>query len=333
LEEAKRVARQTQRVLEKEWKVLKEADKLPLIIQKVQALREQELGCLELARKRQEYIERVLEEGGEEYMRVKYYRLLVDYLARKGDFALAQDLARAINITVILCLISKDFVDIKVFEEYHFILGTLREKQSTAEALQWCSDNRSHLKKTGSKLEFLLRRQDLLDLVRQGKKGPAVLYAKKHLTSMAADESMLSGIQQALAMLIAPRRTQHLPYQELAMEGERWEEITRSFKQAYFGLYGLTEYAPLLALVQMGCAAFKTAACTGGSSVLECPACNVELAPLVKPLPFAHFEYSRLYCRLSKKLMTDDNPPYALPNGQIYSSEVFINFIVILGRR
>lgn len=198
----------------------------------------------------------------------------------------------------------------------------MRDGKRTTEALQWCSENRSHLKKTSSPLEFILRRQDLLDLVAKGKKGQAVIYAKKHLTLLAAtDPALLPLIQQALAMLITPRRTQHHVYQELAVESDRWQEIMRVFREAYFGLYAIPQQTPLFVLVQMGCAAFKTAACGGDTRVVDCPACNEELHALVRPLPFAHFEYSRLYCRLSKTLMSDDNPPYALPNGQIYSLE------------
>lgn len=104
LEEAKRIARQTQRVLEKEWRGLKETQKVPLILQKIEMLRDQEVASLELAKRRQEYLDRILQEdnahGPEEYMRVKYYRLLVDYLARKGEFDLAHELAKAFNIQV-----------------------------------------------------------------------------------------------------------------------------------------------------------------------------------------------------------------------------------------
>ena len=219
-------------------------------------------------------------------------------------------------------------MDIQVFEEYHSILGTLRDKRRTTEALQWCSENRSHLKKSGSTLEFILRRQDLLELIAQDKKGAAVLYAKKHFTSMAtADPLLLPTIQQALAMLVVPRCTQHLPYQELAVESDRWQHIQEVFTGAYFGVFGISRKDPLLVLVQMGCAAFKTAACgLPATKILECPACNEELQPLVKPLPLAHFEYSRLYCRITGKPISEDNPPLVLPNGQIYSSEVLINF-------
>ena len=102
MEEAKRVARQTQRVLEKEWKVLKDQQKLPSIVKKIETLKEQEGEYLGLAKRRHDYLERILvEERMDEYMRVKYYRLLVDYLARKGEFDLAEQLSKAFNIQVL----------------------------------------------------------------------------------------------------------------------------------------------------------------------------------------------------------------------------------------
>ena len=209
-----------------------------------------------------------------------------------------------------------------MFQEYHRIKASLNQR-NTVEALQWCSENRSHLKKTCSPLEFILRRQDILDMISQDKKGPAILYAKKHLLTMASDATLLPGIQQALAMLIVPTKTQHLPYQDLSDEGDRWEEITCVFTEAHHSLYGLSRQPPLLQMMQMGCAAFKTPACGGKDGrVLDCPACCEELNSLVRTLPFAHYEYSRLYCRMSKELIREDDPPYVLPNGQIYSSLV-----------
>ena len=82
---------------------MKDAQKLPAIIQKIETLREQELEYLELAKRRQEYLERVLEsENTEEYMRLKYYRLLAEYLARRGEFEIARQVAKTFSIQVLL---------------------------------------------------------------------------------------------------------------------------------------------------------------------------------------------------------------------------------------
>lgn len=213
-------------------------------------------------------------------------------------------------------------MNIDVNKEYQRIRETLQKQQRTAEALQWCSDNRSHLKKSKNQLEFLLRRQDLLNLLldSSGKKGAAVLYAKKHFTALAADSSLLPNIQQALALLVVPKKSEHIPYRTLFQNENRWNELAETFTEAYFSLYGLPKKSPLLTLYQLGAAAFKTSACDQQETkVLECPACQDELRPLMQNLPLAHFEYSRLYCRISKRLMAEDNPPYCLPNGQIYS--------------
>lgn len=59
----------------------------------------------------------------------------------------------------------------------------------------------------------------------------------------------------------------------------------------------------------------KTAACR----VLNCPCCDPLLGRVAEMLPLKQQMHSSLVCRISGKVMTQDNPPYALPNGQVYS--------------
>jgi hypothetical protein len=142
------------------------------------------------------------------------------------------------------------------------------------------------------------------------------MYAKKHFMTFANDKALLGDLQRAMAMIIAPRKTQYTPYQDL-MSDDRWEDLQKSFTLAYFSLYGLHSVPPLLSLVQLGCIAFKTPYCNNSATTkvspiveseerhsefqsepdrlaqLNCPCCSPELAPLVQNLPFAHFEFSR----------------------------------------
>ena len=65
IEEAKRYARQAQRILEKEWKPLKSNDpiKLELIQHKIEQARDAELEMLRLAERRQDYLDQLLNDG------------------------------------------------------------------------------------------------------------------------------------------------------------------------------------------------------------------------------------------------------------------------------
>ena len=50
--------------------------------------------------------------------------------------------------------------------------------------------------------------------------------------------------------------------------------------------------------------------------------CTEPLGELSKPLPYSHCAQSHLICALSGKVMDDNNPPMALPNGYVYGENV-----------
>ena len=96
----------------------------------------------------------------DEWSRTRLSRLLVDYLLREGYADSAACLAESKGIT--------DLVDVDAFVACHRIERSLREKMSTTLALEWCKEHGKELKKMGSLLEFELRLQQYIELVRQG---------------------------------------------------------------------------------------------------------------------------------------------------------------------
>lgn len=70
-----------------------------------------------------------------------------------------------------------------------------------------------------------------------------------------------------------------------------------------------------------------------GLSALKTPesyraGCNAEdplhlpaFQKLAEGLPFAKHVLSKLVCAVTRKIMTDSNPPMVLPNGYVYSQE------------
>lgn len=99
----------------------------------------------------------------DEWSRVRLSRLLVDYLLREGYSQSAAHLAKTQDI--------EELVDVDAFVACHKIEKSLREERSTALALAWCKENGKELKKQGSMLEFELRLQQYIELVRQGHEG------------------------------------------------------------------------------------------------------------------------------------------------------------------
>lgn len=96
----------------------------------------------------------------DEWSRIRLTRLLVDYLLREGYSESAAHLAQSKGIT--------DLVDVDAFVACHKIERSLREGMSTTLALEWCKEHGKELKKSNSMLEFELRLQQYIELVRQG---------------------------------------------------------------------------------------------------------------------------------------------------------------------
>jgi macrophage erythroblast attacher len=96
----------------------------------------------------------------DEWSRTRLSRLLVDYLLREGYSESAAHLAASQGIG--------DLVDVDAFVACHKIEKSLREERNTSLALNWCKENSKELKKQGSLLEFELRLQQYIELVRQG---------------------------------------------------------------------------------------------------------------------------------------------------------------------
>ena len=76
------------------------------------------------------------------------------------------------------------------------------ENHDTSKCLMWCQENRSKLRKQKSTMEFNLRVQDFIELVRSDKRLDAVKYARKHFASVEMDYASL--IQQCMALLAFP---------------------------------------------------------------------------------------------------------------------------------
>lgn len=205
-----------------------------------------------------------------------------------------------------------------MYDERDRIRNAILDK-SAADCLAWCSDNRAVLKKRGSSLEFLLRRQEFIELARQRDLRGAIAYARKHFPAFT--ESNELDIEQALALLAVPAETNVMPYSWLYSE-ERWQDIAGQFESESQDLHGLCDRPQLASLIRVGLSALKTPLCGGpglATRQLNCPVCAPPLSGLAPSIPFAHHETSSLVCHISGEPMDADNPPMVLPNGFVYS--------------
>ncbi|KAH7087738.1 CTLH/CRA C-terminal to lish motif domain-containing protein [Paraphoma chrysanthemicola] len=308
---------------------------------KLEGLHEEEMRIHKSAKARLRHLQDLYEVKSlvdvkyDEWSRTRLSRLLVDYLLREGYSESAAHLAQSKGIT--------DLVDVDAFVACHKIERSLREGMSTSLALEWCKEHGKELKKGGSMLEFELRLQQYIELVRQGHEagmggmdgietdgmngvsiggggGEAKLvearaHAKKYL-STSGDFELLG----RAAGLLAYRPWDEVePYASL-YSPSRWAHLATLFLSTHHNLYSLPPRPLLHIALSAGLSALKTPAChsaytsssanASSSTTTVCPICSTELIELARNVPYAHHTKSIV-----------ENDPVVLPNGRIYGSD------------
>ncbi|KAJ2798915.1 GID complex subunit containing RING finger motif [Coemansia helicoidea] len=258
------------------------------------------------------------------WCRARLDRVLVDYMLRNGNVETAQRLAANSKL--------EHFADTSLFALVMATERELREEHSCRGALQWCAENRSALTKVESPLEFELRMQEFIEMVRSGKTLAAIVYAKRHLTSWS--DTQLPRIERAMMLLAFSSTTQCPPYKAMFDEA-RWAALASDFRAVIFQLFHLPPQPLLHLLLQTGLSALKTPACVSGDPAernRDCPACQPEtLGRLAQGLPLSHHVHSNLVCRITGERMNEDNPPMRLPNGHVYSLAALTDMAAELG--
>lgn len=136
------------------------------------------------------------------WSRKRLDRLLVNHLTREGYQKTAKRLAEEAEIT--------DLVDLDTFESCNQIASKIA-KGDLAPALSWCSANKDALKKKHStELEFQLRLQQYIEMVKQQDFNNARLHATKYLDLLGTDQA--ETVRQAAAMLAFGPDTENEPY-------------------------------------------------------------------------------------------------------------------------
>ncbi|KAF9467871.1 CTLH/CRA C-terminal to lish motif domain-containing protein [Collybia nuda] len=248
-------------------------------------------------------------------------RWLVDWALRTGKEKTARQIAKEKDIETL--------VDIDLFMDIRRIEGALNN-HSCAEALSWCNENKTVLRKIKSTLEFELRLQEYIELSRARKTQEAIAYSKKHLITW--QETHLAQIRTASALLAFSPNTTCGPYKRL-YDLSRWDTLVRSFRLAIYTLNTLPSEPLLYLSLYAGLASLKLPACYDPSTKnVDCPVCDGEdknsknpqglgLGKLAEEVPQSHHANSTIVCRISGKIMDEDNMPMAFPGGYVYSRE------------
>lgn len=235
-------------------------------------------------------------------------RLLVDHLLRDGYYETAAKLTEQSDL--------ENLTNIELFMVAKRVENSL-EAGDTSKCLAWCHDNKSKLRKIKSNLEFKLRQQEFIELIRQNKKLEAIIHARKYLSNV--DDSQREELEHIMGLLAHPLDTQKEPYRSL-LDRSRWRTLIEHFKKENYTLFQLNSVSVFSVVLQAGLSALKTPHCyrKSGQRNPECPLCSPLLNELAKKLPYPHCSQSKLICSISGQPLNEHNPPMMLPNGYIY---------------
>ncbi len=198
----------------------------------------------------------------EAWSRQRLDRLLVDYMLRHGYDSSATALADERGM--------RDLVDVETFVVMSKIRKSL-EGGSVQDALSWCNENKKELRKMQSNLEFMLRCQQYIEMMRTGSQSKmleAITHAKKHITPF--NDTFPVEVSNMAGLLAYRPDTELEPYASL-YSASRWQKLAESFVEAHLKLLNL----PMTPLLHI--------ALSSGLSALKTPACHSSQIPVQPP--------------------------------------------------
>ncbi|XP_062558952.1 E3 ubiquitin-protein transferase MAEA isoform X2 [Armigeres subalbatus] len=245
-----------------------------------------------------------------QWKKIRLDRMIVEHFLRLGYYDTAERLANRSGI--------RDLTNLDIFQIAREVERDLANR-STAKCINWCNDNKSKLKKIISNIEFQLRVQEFVELIREDKRKMAVIHSRKFFP--AFEHEQLNEIQKYSALLVYPVNTEIEPYKTL-FDPQRWDDLVVHFRLENYRLFQLPSQPMLSVAVQAGISALKTPQCYSSTSKnMNCPVCQKSVNEIAENLPFSHCAQSRLICRITGKPLNEHNLPMMLPNGQIFCQQ------------
>ncbi|KAH8018933.1 hypothetical protein HPB51_013999 [Rhipicephalus microplus] len=293
-------------------------EKLELLRRKSAESITEELEAAAACKRRVEHL-KGFEAGGEQWKRQRLDRMLVEHLLRAGYYGTAAKLAERSEL--------RDQTNMDLFLVAKEVEDSLASRD-TSKCLAWCHDNKSKLRKLRSTLEFQLRQQEFVELVRRDRRLEAVRHARRHFGALE-DEAQLAEVQRVMGLLALPNIRPPAGQWELLSENRwslmadsRWDLLRQQFRQEQLRLYQLSSCSVLIVTLQAGLSALKTPQCYDENQRNpDCPVCSRPLNCLALGLPYAHCSQSRLVCRISGQPLNEHNQPLVLPNGFVYGEQ------------
>lgn len=205
----------------------------------------------------------------------------------------------------------------QLFQKMYEVHAALRAGKPEP-ALSWAVENHDALLQNGSNLELKLHRLQLVEILKQGNRDEALLYARAYLAPFACiykDE-----FQRLGASILWAGRLDQSPYTEFLLP-TNWEDLAEEFAQQFCNLKGQSSTGP------MG----MTVAAGGQVLPIILKLMTVLTAKRewgsMKEFPFPldlcrEFQFHSVFvCPVLREQGSDDNPPMLLPCGHVLSKQ------------
>lgn len=131
-----------------------------------------------------------------EWKQTRLDRMIIEHFLRLGYYETAECLATRKDI--------RELTNLEIFQTTREVEEDLRLHR-TAKCIAWCGDNKSKLRKINSTIEFQLRVQEFVELIRADRRLDAVKHARKYFPAFENDQ--LKEIRQCMALLAFPLNT------------------------------------------------------------------------------------------------------------------------------
>jgi len=228
-------------------------------------------------------------------------------------------------------------IENKWFQTSSQILSSIQRKQ-TYETNSWMCENKNRLKKTDSKLEFLLQRQEFLKYLEDNNISDALKFAQKwpkNQTFMSSDlieKLKVEELPKLLGLLAFSDQIQDGQidterYAEFLNSDIMWNEVLNQFHRDNLQIFSDFSPSLLTTIVVFGISILKSNMCNYSENEMirnfsnSCPICTSDIKYIASQVPSCNWLISKILCAQSKDPADQTNPPMLAPSGFVYSRE------------
>jgi macrophage erythroblast attacher len=175
-----------------------------------------------------------------QWKKIRLNRLIVEHFLRLGYYDTAEILANRSGI--------REITNIDIFQVSREVEKDLAQ-HNTSKCILWCIDNKSKLRKINSDIEFKLRQQEFIELIRKGERLNAVKHAQKFFPAFEQEDQLLE-IKKTMALLAFPLNTELEPYRSM-FDIKRWDDLLVNYRLENYRLFQIPTQSVLSVAVRL----------------------------------------------------------------------------------